>query len=283
MSSRGLFVRRAVVVVEGMPLWRRLVAELYGTFVLVGVGCGAIIGSVFLTGQMVGGNLLVNGVALEVGPDAARGMIPGVAAGGSFESKIITIALAFGLALAVAYFTVGRLSGGHFNPAVSLGMFLDRRVSLTDMVGYWIAQLAGAFLAMVAFWWVLGDRDSVGVAATTPNREAVDEFGGFVGETVFAMVLVLAYLVLTREGKPNAFGLGMSYSAIIFVGFAFTGGAANPARTLAPGVIGDVYDGLWFYLVGPLVGAVLAWLIYKTLVEGDTDLSDDVEALRDSV
>jgi aquaporin Z len=267
-----------------MKTWQKYAAEFYGTFVLVGVGCGAAIASVFMTGQMVGGNLFVNGVALEAGAEAAVGLIPGVAAAGSFESKIVTIALAFGIGLMVALYTVGRISGGHFNPAVSLAMFLDRRMGLKDMVGYWVAQIAGAFLAMIAYWWILGDRSDVAVSANAPNRAAVNELGAFVGEVILTLVFVFAVLVLSKSEAATKFlAIGFSLTAVHLVGIAFTGTSVNPARSIAPSVIGDTYDGFWIFMAGPLLGAVLAWVLYKVIIEGDTDLTDDVKAVADAV
>jgi aquaporin Z len=253
-----------------MKTWQKYAAELYGTFVLVGVGCGAVIGSKFFAGN------LITAIALDDPAALARGF--------SFESSIVTIALAFGVGLMVALYTVGRISGGHFNPAVSLAMFLDRRIGVQDMVGYWVAQVAGAFLAMMAYWWILGDRSDVAVSANVPNRAAVDELGAFVGEAVLTMVFVFAVLVLSKSQAHTKFlGIGFSLTAVHLVGIAFTGTSVNPARSIAPSVIGDVYDGFWVFIIGPLVGAVLGWLVYKLIVEGDTDLTDDLKAVADSV
>ncbi len=253
-----------------MKAWQKYAAEFYGTFVLVGIGAGAIIGSAFL-----GGNL-IRGIAFN---DASA-----LADGFSFESKIVTVALAFGLALIVALYTVGRISGGHFNPAVSLGAFLDKRISLNDMLAYWVAQIAGALLAMVAFWWVLGDRSDVAVSATVPNRAAVDEFGGFIAEAVFTAVFVFAILVLAKSRAHTKFlGMGFSYAAIHFIGIAFTGASVNPARSFAPALVGDTWDGFWLYIVGPLVGAIVGFVLYKVIHQGDTDFSDDVKHVADSV
>jgi aquaporin Z len=94
-----------------MTMWQKYAAEVYGTFVLVGIGTGAILGASFLNGL-------------------------GVASGiGQSESFIITVAFAFGLALIVGLYSVGRISGGHFNPAISLAAYLDKRISLAQSSG----------------------------------------------------------------------------------------------------------------------------------------------------
>jgi aquaporin Z len=231
-----------------MKIFQKYAAEFLGTFILVGGGTGAVIGA-GLTG---GDNLAV--------------------------------ALAFGLALTVALYALGPISGGHFNPAVSLAAFLDRRISVIDMAGYWVMQLAGGISASALLAWVY-QRDFVGYTAPVLNRQyGVNELAGFFGEAVLTLVFVFAVLVLAKsEGHIKFLGMGVTLAAVHLVGLAMTGAGFNPARSLAPQIIGGSWDAWWVYLAGPALGAIVAWALYKIIVEGDLKLGDDVVAVKDAV
>jgi aquaporin Z len=222
---------------QQMKAWQKYAAEVLGTFMLVGIGCGAILAVQF-----------------------------------SGEPGLVAVSLAFGLGLVVALYTVGEISGGHFNPAVSLAALLDKRIGLVDMIWYWVAQVTGALLASLAFAWVLS-RDAVASTYTQINRAAVGESGGVVAEAVFTAIFVLAMLVLYKSDKPIRFlAIGLTLSGVHLLGLVFTGASVNPARTFAPALVGGTWDAFWVFLIGPGVGAVLAWLIYRLVVLGDTDL-----------
>jgi aquaporin Z len=225
--------------------WQKYAAEAYGTFVLVGIGTGA-----FLVSQ---GDLVVT-------------------------------AFAFGFAFIAALYTVGRVSGGHFNPAVSLGAFLDQRISLTDMFAYWVAQIAGAVIASFA-WAFVVNSDFVALSTTrlgiNPGTgEPLTTFDGIFGEALFTLVFVMAVLVLMKSTSYTKYiGMGFTLAAVHFVGVPFTGASVNPARTLGPAIVGGEYGDLAVYLIGPAIGAVLAWVLYKFIVTGDTDLMDDIKEM----
>jgi aquaporin Z len=169
-------------------------------------------------------------------------------------------------------------------------MFLDRRLDVKDLIGYWIAQIAGALAASVIFAIVL-DRIAVGISYTYIAEPTVGGFSGFLAEAIFTMILAAAFLVLSKSQAHSKYlGMGFTLTAIMFVGMRFTGGSMNPARSLAPAVVGSSYpdpsvfpfsvtNGLWLFIVGPLVGAVLGWVLYKFVVVGDTDLTDDLAEL----
>ncbi len=237
--------QKGVPVVEN---WQKYAAEAYGTFVLVGIGTGAILAS--------GGDL-------------------------------VAIAFGFGLALIAGLYTVGRISGGHFNPAVSLGMFLDQRISLTDMIGYWVSQIAGAVVASLVLAFVLS-KDLVGLTTTTfsgaldpfTGEQLLDGFGAFLGEAILTMVFVMAVLVLVKSTSYTKYiGIGFTLTAVHLIGVPFTGASVNPARSLAPAIVAGEFGDIWVYLAGPAVGAVLAWVLYKFIVTGDTDLVDDIKEM----
>jgi aquaporin Z len=231
-----------------MKTWQKYAAEFFGTFVLVGGGTGAIIGA-------------------------------GVGGG-----DILAISLGFGLALIVALYAVGRVSGGHFNPAVSLAAFLDRRIGLIDMLAYWVMQVAGALSAAALLAWVW-NRQYVGFTYTTLNRSAgVNELAGFFAEAVLTLVFVFAALVLLKsEGNTKYIGLGAAYAVVMLVGMVMTGASVNPARSLAPAVLGGTWGGFWVFIAGPALGAIVGWALYKIIVEGDVRLGDDVAAIAEEI
>ena len=228
-----------------METWQKYLAEALGTLILVGIGTGTILAT--LTTQT-----------------ALQAAVP----------------LGFGLALLVALYAVGDVSGGHFNPAVSLGMFLDRRINISDLIGYWISQFAGGILGSVTVM-ILTSRLSV--AATYPQPFPGVDTGGFelfFGEAVFTSVFVLLFLSVTKGGLSNhaKVAIGLALASIHFFAVPLTGSSINPARAFAPLVVGDNVSGggdIWIYLVAPLLGAVGGWLLYKVVVEGDTGFSDD--------
>lgn len=228
-----------------MDNWQKYAAEAYGTFVLVGIGTGAYLVS---------------------------------------QGDLIVTALAFGFALIAALYTVGRVSGGHFNPAVTLGAFLDQRISLTDMIGYWVSQIVGGVLASFA-WAFVVNSDFVALSTTRlginpATGEALTTFDGIFGEALFTMIFVMAVLVLMKSTSYTKYlGMGFTLMAVHFVGVPFTGASVNPARSLAPAIVGGEFTDIAVYLIGPAIGAVLAWVLYKFVVTGDTDLMDDIKEM----
>lgn len=228
-----------------MENWQKYAAEAYGTFVLVGVGTGAYLVS---------------------------------------QGDLVVTAFAFGFAFIAALYTVGRVSGGHFNPAVSLGAFLDQRISLTDMFAYWVAQIAGAVVASFA-WAFVVNSDFVALSTTRlginpATGEPLTTFDGIFGEAIFTLVFVMAVLVLMKSTSYTKYiGMGFTLAAVHFVGVPFTGASVNPARSLGPAIVGGEFTDIAVYLIGPAIGAVLAWVLYKFIVTGDTDLMDDIKEM----
>ncbi|WKZ83070.1 MAG: aquaporin [Acidimicrobiia bacterium] len=158
-------------------------------------------------------------------------------------------------------------------------MFLDKRMSLGDMVGYWGAQVVGGVLASLALAWVIS-KDAVAATITSVNTAYVDTFGGFVGEALLTMVFVMTVLVMAKSTSYSRYlGIGLTLSAVHFIGLGFTGASVNPARSLAPAIVGGEFADIWIYIAGPGVGAVLAWVLYKVIVTGDTDLRDDIKEM----
>lgn len=205
----------------------KYLAETVGTYILVGVGSMAIL-AVTATG----------------GP------------------LVVAVAFAFGLALLAGIYAVGDVSGGHFNPAVTLAAFLDKRVDFTDLVGYWIGQIVGALLASLT---VLAVAEQAGVRGTyTRLGEGVEAWEGFLVEAVLTAVFVLVILTSTKRSPATAgMAISLTLVAIHLAAIPFTGSSVNPARSFGPAVIGNNAPDLWVYIVAPLVGAVIGWALYR--------------------
>jgi len=202
----------------------KYLAELIGTFILVFVGTMSILAA------------------------AATG-----------APVLVVVPLGFGLGLLAAIGAVGHVSGGHFNPAVTLAMALDGRTSFSDLVGYWVAQIAGAVAASSVVL-LAADKASVATTATSYTTQST----GILSEIAFTAIFVLVILAASKgAGRAASTVIALTLAAVHFAGIPFSGSSVNPARSFGPALIGGVTDQLWVYLVFPLVGAVVAWLLYR--------------------
>ena len=211
----------------------KYLAELLGTFILVGIGSLGI---------------------LSVG-------------GAAGAAEIIAIAFAFGLALLAGIWVVGHVSGAHFNPAVTLGMLLDGRISLSDAIGYWVGQFAGASVASAVIWVAAGSRAGAAATATTYG----DLSTAILVEVLLTALFVWTILAVTKSGRNQAPAvIALTLVAVHIVGIPFSGASVNPARSFGPAVIGGAGVGdLWVYIYAPLIGAVIAYALYRLFpVEG---------------
>jgi MIP family channel proteins len=221
-----------------MTKTRVLLAEVLGTFVLVVGGCGAV-----LAANLSGGT-----------------------------TTIVPIAFGFGLALLAALYAFGDVSGGHFNPAVSLAMLLDRRIDLGTMIGYWVAQVAGGVLAGLALL-AVSSREAVGTTATTIGP-GIGVWDGFLLEVVFTAVFLLVILRVSVSASSAAtafLGIALTLTTIHLVLVPFTGTSVNPARSLGPAIVGGVWTDQWVYLTAPLLGGAIGWLLYRVVGVGHSD------------
>jgi aquaporin Z len=226
-----------------MKPWQKYSAEFFGTFVLVCIGTFAVVGS------------LRSGV-----------------------EPLLVAPFAFGLALLAGLYAFAEVSGGHYNPAVSLGLFLDGRLTVLDLLGYWISQFLGGIAAAIVLL-IATSQDDVASTATIPSSNGT----AFVVELVFTAIFVTVILQSSkssRYGGSALIAIPLTLLAVHFAAVPFSGSSVNPARTFGPALIGNEWTGIWIYFVAPLLGAVLAWLVYRVVVEGDTDVRDDVHALR---
>jgi MIP family channel proteins len=218
---------------------QKLTAEFIGTFALIFFGAGAICADQFLHGA---GN-------------------PG----------LFGIALAHGLAIAIMVSSLGHISGGHFNPAITIGFWVTKRVSTLDAVLYWAAQLAGAIAAAYLLKAIVPDETWRAVWLGTPVL--VRDFpvwSAIVLEavTTFFLVLVVFATAVDDKGTFRAiagFGIGLTISLGILVAGPFTGAALNPARSFGPALAASHWANWGVYWVGPLAGGFLAGFLYDSL------------------
>lgn len=214
---------------------RRYAAEAFGTLILVLFGCGA---------------------AVLGGPNVGQ----------------LGIALSFGFAIVALAYGLGPISGGHVNPAVSLGAFMAGRLSLKDMLAYWAAQAIGAIAGAAILAAVAGGTAS-GLGA---NGWGAGHFGEYpfaaaaVFEVVMTALFVLVILGSTASGAPQGFAglaIGLTLAAIHIVGIQVTGVSVNPARSLGPALLvgGDALVQLWLFIAAPLAGGAIAAILWRWL------------------
>ncbi|GII25257.1 MIP/aquaporin family protein [Planosporangium mesophilum] len=227
-------------------LARRVLAELIGTALLVFFGAGSVVAAI------IAGDGRLDYAGLGV------------------------IGLSFGLVIAIVWYAFSRTSGAHINPAVSIALASVRRFPWRDVPAYVVAQLVGAVLGALLIVAVYGRRATeiggLGLTAMSPGAGYVK---GVVAEALGTFLLLLAYLSLAVDRRappgsagPAGFVIGFAVSAGMFVLGPITGGSLNPARTFGPYVVNSLFDGLtpwrefWVYVVGPVLGGVLAALGY---------------------
>ena len=220
---------------------RKLAAEFIGAFALIFIGAAAII-------QTGGGNL-------------------------------VAIAIAHGLAIALLVSSLGHISGGLFNPALTIGLWATRRLDTISTVAYIIAQLLGAVVAALALVLVFPEalRDAVSLGVPLLGR-GIDFAQGVIIEaiaTFFLMLAVFGTALDPRGPKLGGFGIGLVLTMDILAVGTLTGAAMNPARTFGPALVGGEWSNHLVYWIGPIIGAVVAALVYHYLfAEEEMEMSD---------
>ena len=224
------------------PLPRRLVAELFGTYMLV---FGVI------------------GTALFFTPDNG-GALP--------------VALAVGLAVLTAAYAVGAISGGHFNPAVTIGAAAAGRSSWGDLLPYWIAQIVGDLLATLSLglFGVLSGKDlDFGAVSNGFDGPFLSLGAVIVAEIIVTMLFVLIILGVTAPGSATAafapLAIGLALTLFHLVMIPVSNASLNPARSIATAVLGgpEALGQLWVFLVAPVVGGLIGGVIYRPLFGGE--------------
>nr|WP_240895695.1 MIP family channel protein [Kineococcus siccus] len=228
-----------------------------------------------LYGSTAGANLARAGTAEVIGTFVL--VLAGTAAAVASSSRdpkpydLLTVVLAFGLALAALAAALGHVSGAHLNPAVTLGLAATRRFPARAVPVYLACQLLGAVLASLTTWAFYGDegRTQSRLAATLP-AEGVGSGRAFFVEAVITFVLVLVVIsVATDDRAPSAsapLAVGAALAVCVAIAAPVTGGAVNPARAFGPMVVAGVWQDAWLYLVAPVVGGVLAAVVYDRVL-----------------
>ncbi len=221
------------------PTIKKDVCEAIGTFVLVLFGCGTAVFS--------GGNL-------------------------------VATALAFGLSIVTMAYTIGKVSGCHVNPAVSLAMFLDGQMSMSDMLNYMVAQVIGAFAGsgIIAILVKCSDVDLGDINMGANGFGSLNWFGALLTEIILTFVFLLVIFAVTdRKMKSAGVFIGVALTFVHILGIKLTGTSVNPARSLAPAIFsagatdGDSLKQLWVFIVGPAIGALLATIANRALIRGE--------------
>lgn len=211
---------------------RKYLAELVGTFILVVVGSLAIVGATRMDAPI-----------------------------------LVVVPFGFGLGLLAAIQAAGYVSGGHFNPAVTLGALLDRRIDVMNAVGYVVAQVIGAIAASGL---VLLIADQASVNATASSFPPGTMANALVVEALLTAIFVLVILTVTKRAPNHAgFAIPLTLTVIHFAGIPFSGASVNPARSLGPALVGGTIDSnIIVWIAGPLIGAVIGWGVYRALEDG---------------
>jgi aquaporin TIP len=181
---------------------------------------------------------------------------------------IVAVALANGLAIGIMVSNVGHISGGHFNPAITLGFLATRRITAPLAVAYWIAQFGGALVAAAILRGLFTHDQFV---AAVPHAAAGFGSGkGFVLEIIMTFFLVWAVWA-TAVDPGGAFksiaglAIGLTITIDVLMGGPLTGAAMNPARAFGPELLGNFWGEAWVYYLGPAIGALIAALAYEYL------------------
>jgi MIP family channel proteins len=240
---------------RGLPAY---LAELIGTFLLV----------FFITSVVV--------LFLSTGEQA------------SFGTDFAVIGLVHAFLLFGLIVMFGVVSGGHFNPAVTLAAWAIKRISSIDAIIYMLAQFSGAVLgALLCKGLLLDEGRATHYGAATVSPLLGSNFRGSIVEAVgtFCLVLVILAAVFSKksfkEWAPLAIGTTLGF--IVMVGGPLTGGSFNPARWFGPALVGNEWGGVWPYLVGPIVGSLLAAVVFKFVLEaGGAPPTESPERIKPS-
>jgi MIP family channel proteins len=192
----------------------------------------------------------------------------GAGAGALGDGGLVGVALAHGLVIVGFAYAYGHISGTHINPAVTLGVWAAGKIDTVRALAYVAVQLLGGIVGAFALSWVLGERRG-GLGATV-LADGVSPTQGLVLELILTFFLVNTIMNAGISGKatiPAGLAIGLTLTFCILMGGPLTGASLNPARTLGPALATGNFADIWLYFVGPIAGAVLAGLLYKTVFE----------------
>lgn len=226
---------------------KKYLAEMIGTFVLVLMGCGSAIFSGFES------------------------------LGGAAGASTLAVAFAFGLSVVGMAYAIGGISGCHINPAITLGVWVNGRMSGKEAVGYMVFQVIGAIIASFVLWLLVSTGDHLGSTSTGANAYAEGTmWQAFIAEAVFTFIFVLVVLGSTDSEKgAGAFAglaIGLTLVLVHIVCIPVTGTSVNPARSIGPAIFAAIggdctpISQIWLFIVAPFLGAFAssgAWNLIK--------------------
>lgn len=223
-------------------LIRRVVAEALGIFVLVFMGCGAVVANV-------------------VNPAGSTGSLG--------------VSLAFGFSLVVVVAAIGHISGAHINPAVTLGLAAANKFPRTEVPYYWGGQVVGAVAAALVLRLMSGDVASLG--STVPSGSAGDAFIVEIVATAIFVFVISGVATDKRAASGVApLAIGGTILLMMLVAGPISGGSVNPARSFGPALVSGTWDDFWVYITAPFIGAIIGAFAYNFIQTDTTELAPEV-------
>ncbi len=218
-------------------LMKKAIAECLGTFVLVMIACGTAV---------------VTNV------------------------NVVATALAFGLAVVAMAYAIGDISGCHINPAVSIAMLINKKISVKEFLVYVLSQLIGATVGAIILWFIFGQRHTLGanqmqaIIIDGHDNNAVKYLVALVTEIILTFIFVYVICVVTSKRENSKIAgliIGLTLVLVHLIGIGLTGTSVNPARSFGPAIFegGEALKQLWIFIVGPLLGGALAAFVYRFL------------------
>jgi aquaporin Z len=245
-----------------MPLTKRCIAEFIGTFWLVFGGCGSAV--------------MAAGFPYNAAPDGPSNF---------FGIGFLGVSLAFGLTVLTMAYTVGHISGGHFNPAVSFGLWAGKKFPASELLPYIIAQVLGATLAGGLIYTIASGRAG-GFVLSGSNPLATNGFGEhspggysllacFLTEVVLTFIFLMVILGSTDSRAPAGFApvaIGLCLTLIHLISIPITNTSVNPARSLGVALFAGagLFSQVWLFWLAPILGAILAGLLHSALFDSAT-------------
>lgn len=216
---------------------KKMFAEIIGTFVLVLFGTGTAV---------LGGD--IDGIG------------------------ILGISMAFGLSIVAMAYSIGTVSGCHVNPAVSIAMFINKRITRSELVYYLVGQVIGGLLGSLTLFSFLKISELPVENLGQNSFGALGAGGALLVELILTFVFVLVIVIVTgKKGNANLAGLVIGFTLVLIhlLGIPLTGTSVNPARSLGPAVFagGDALAELWVFIVAPIIGGIIAAVVGKAVFD----------------
>ena len=240
-------------------MFKKLISEFVGTMLLVIFGCGT---AVALNNYVSSFNSL------------------------SLPTIVIIVSLAFGLIVMALAYSIGKVSGCHINPAITIGCLINGRISIVETIDYIVVQVLGGITGAEVLGLIFGSYSSLGAngygsLSALPDITTVGV--AIAIEIILTFVFVLSVLAITAKENDNAaIGIGLSLVLVHIMGIVFTGTSVNPARSIGPALLtrGTALKQLWVFIVAPIIGAILAGLFYRFII--DTKGTPKIKVLPES-